>query len=149
MTISIQNTIVNSIKATLEKITVANGYQTNIASVKRGVRSIEDFEGNLPGISLWKYRNNREDSYQPGSESRLILRAWGYVECEPLQDDYDALDKLVADVEKVLMSSTHNSAYYTNTFINDTTFYEGGTGMNFGIFEMEFEISYFYDFTNI
>lgn len=149
MTISLQNTIINSIKTTLESISVANGFNTTNVTVKRGIRSAEDFEGNMPGLSLWKYKNLRDDSYQPGSESRLMLRVWGYVECDPMHDDYDPLDKLVADVEKVLMSSTYNTSYWKKTFIGDTSFFEGGVEMNFGIFEMSFEISYFYDFTEV
>jgi hypothetical protein len=149
MTISIQNTIVNSIKTTLESITISNGFLSNVSSVKRGIRTVEDFEGSMPGIALWKNRNEREDSYQFGSESNLHMRIWGFVECDSMQDDYDPLDKFVADCEKVLMSEDYNPNYYKNTFIGDTVFFEGGAEMNFGIFEMSFYVSYFYDHTTV
>ena len=137
MTISIQNTITESILATLKNISKANGFQTDVDSdsVRRGIRTDDDFQGNFPALSLWKYKNKRKDSFQSGSEIRLQFRLWGYAECDSMLDDFDPLDKLAADVEKILMDSTYNAEYYTNTFIGDTTFFEAGTEDNFGVFE--------------
>jgi len=149
MTISLQNTILNAIKLSLEKITIANGYQSDVAIVKRGVRTIDDMVGALPGLTIWKEKNIREDDYQTGSMSILVLHVWGFCNVDARNDDYDNLDKLVADVEKVLTSSTHNPTYYTATFIRDTEYFEGGPEDAFGIFDIVVELKYFYNFGSI
>ena len=148
MTISLQNTIINSVKTTLENITTGNGYQSNVIKVLRGIRGIDDFtSGNMPGLAILKTENRVEETYQGGSEDRLVLHIWGFVTVEARTDDYDNLDKLVADVEKVLHSA-YNS-YKDYTFINTATFYEGGVQDSFGFFDMEIEVSYFHDLGNI
>jgi len=149
MTISLQNTILNAIKTSLEKITIANGYQSDIGIVKRGARSLDDMTGFFPGLTLWKEKNIRDDDYQTGSLSILVLHVWGFCQVDAHNDNYDNLDKLVSDVEKVLTSSTHNPTYYTDVFIRDTEYYEGGPENAYGIFDMVVELKYFYDFGSV
>jgi|GEM_PF-1199380 hypothetical protein len=148
MTISLQNTIINSILATLANITVAKGYQTNIDTIMRGIRDLQDMQGKMPGIALWKERNNRVDDYQTGSQSILVLHVWGFVKVDARNNDYDALDKFAADVEAVLTNATYNS-YRNDTFIRDTVFFEGGADNNHGIFDMVVDVRYFYDMGDI
>jgi len=148
MTISLQNTIINSVKTTLENITTANDFQSNVIKVLRGIRGIDDFtSGNMPGLAIFKTENRVEETYQGGSEDRLVLHIWGFVTVEARTDDYDNLDKLVADVEKVLHSA-YNS-YKDYTFIKNTTFFEGGVQDSFGFFDIEVEISYFHNLGDI
>jgi len=144
MTISKQNTIINSLKTTLENITTGNGFQSTVIKVLRGIRGLDDFSsGNLPGLAIFKTANNVEETYQGGSEDRLVLHIWGFVTVESRLNDYDNLDKLVADVEKALFSN-YNS-YKDYTFVINTNFYEGGVEDSFGFFDLEIEISYFHN----
>ena len=144
MTISKQNTILNSLKTTLENITTANSFQSTVVKVLRGIRVLDDFSSaDLPGLAIFKTTNEVDESYQQGSEDRLAIHIWGYVTVEARLNDYDNLDKLVADVEKVLHSS-YNS-YKDYTFIGNTNFWEGGVQDSFGFFDMSIEISYFHD----
>lgn len=149
MTISKQNTIINSIKATLESITEVNSFQTTVIKVLRGIRTLEDFSAaNLPGLSIFRMTNKVDESYQQGSEDRLVLHIWGFVAVEARANDYDSLDKLAADVEFALHSATYNS-YRNYTFIKNTNFYEGGVQDSFGFFDMEIEVSYFHTLGDI
>jgi hypothetical protein len=145
MTISIQNTVTTSLITTLGKVLIANDFQTDIVKVRRGIKTVEDFEGNMPGFAITKLENDTTDGYQGGSENLLNFRIWGYVECESEQDNYDALDKIGADLEKIILMPTYNS-YATNTFIGTSLFYEGGVNENFGIIEMDINVVYFNDF---
>jgi len=145
MTISKQNTILDSLKTTLENITTSNSFQSQVVKVMRGVRGLDDFSpADLPGLAIFKTANKVDESYQGGSEDRLEIHIWGFVPVEARVNDYDNLDKLVADVEKVLHNSTYNS-YSSNTFIGNTNFYEGGVQDSFGFFDMEIQISYFHN----
>jgi len=148
MTISKQNTIINSLKTTLENITTGNGFQSTVIKVLRGIRGLDDFSsGNLPGLAIFKTANNVEETYQGGSEDRMVLHIWGFVTVEARTGDYDNLDKLVADVEKILFSAYN--IYKNYTFIYTATFYEGGVQDSFGFFDMEIEVSYFHNLGDI
>jgi hypothetical protein len=149
MTISKQNTVINSIKTTLENITEVNSFQSTVIKVLRGIRVLDDFSaGDLPGLAIFKTANNVDETYQQGSEDRLVLHIWGFVTVEARENNYDNLDKLVADVESILHNSSYNS-YYNNTFIKNTNFYEGGVQDSFGFFDMEIEVSYFHTLGDI
>lgn len=149
MTISIQNTILNSIKTTLGLITIANEYQTNIAKVMRGIRDLKDFSGNMPGLTIWKEKSFPDGDYQGGGKRVLKLHVWGFCNVDARHDDYDNLDKLEADVVKVLCSKDHNPLYYNDVFIKDIDSFEGGTDNSHGILDMVVEIEYFHKFGEI
>lgn len=138
-----------SLKTTFENITKDNGFQSDILLVLRGIRDLKDFTGNFPGLALFKTANDVDEDYQGGSQDRLDLNIWGFTTVEARDNNYDNLDKLVADVEKILHSSTYNSDYYNNTFILDTKFYEGGVDDSFGFFDMHIQISYFHSLGDI
>lgn len=148
MTISEQSTRYNAIKDALENITEANGFQTTVIKVLRGVRGLDDFGGDLPGLSIYKPLNQNKSNEYGGTESDMFLNIWGFTKVEARANDYSRLDKLAADVEKLLMSSTYNP-YLTETFIEKTAFYEGGIQDSFGFFNMEIKMTFDHELTAI
>lgn len=148
MTISQQATRQNAVIAALKNITVANGFQTDVQRVLRGVRSLEDFSGSLPGLSVFKPVNENALNDYGGTESGMNLNILGFAKVEARVDDYTGLDKLAADTEKLLMSYDYN-AYLTDTFIQRTYFYEGGVQDSFGFFRMELIIKFDHSFEEI
>lgn len=147
MAVSTRRTILVALKSGLESITTANGFQSTVAKVLRGIQPGEAFSGSMPGLAVWCEQGPRENFSQGHSERTLKLHVWGYVPVDAAEGDYDALDKLVADVEKCLMTVTYNP-YWGDTEIGNTTYYEGGVEDPIGIFDMEVEISYVYEWAS-
>lgn len=141
MSVSQQAAVMAAIKACLEKITIANGFYSNVVRVDRGVRAIGDFQGDLPAFAIWKFQNNPDPEVYEGEENRLQIRVWGYVQCDSMYSDFEPLDKLAIDCERALKSPVYNSIY-EDTFVGITQFYEGGVNENFGIFEMQIVATY-------
>jgi len=147
VTISSRATILEDLKATLESITTGNGFQCTVAKVLRGIHTEDEFSGKMPGLCFWNERGPRRNMAAMKSERTLVIHIWGYVKADGISGDYEALDKLVADVEKALMTPAYNS-YWEFTEVNESTYYEGGAADPIGIFEMIVEISYNYDFAS-
>lgn len=147
MTISNRATMLSDLKTALESITKANGFQSTVAKVLRGIQPEEAFSGRMPGLCLWNERGPRENFYQGGSQRKLVIHIWGYVLVQADTGNYETLDKLVADVETCLMTTARN-AYAGFTEIIDTVYYEGGIDDPIGIFDMTVEVSYDYAFAS-
>ena len=142
---SIRSTIISAIAAGLRNITLAKGFETNIAKVSRGIRSVDDFLGDIPAITIWNEKMTREDTAQVISKSTLRLHLWGFVKVDARNDDYINLDKLASDIEKCLNNPTYNPYMSKGfTFIRETYFYEGGTQDSFGMLDMIVDIDFFY-----
>lgn len=130
----------------LSNIKKANGFKTNIMKVLRGIRGLEDFAGELPGLAIYKPLNENNSNQYGGTESRMTLNIWGFAKIEARVNDFTALDDLVADTEMLLMSSTYNP-YLLETFIHKTAYYEGGIQDKFGFFNMEVRMLFDYELT--
>lgn len=143
--ISTRETVIKSLLTTLGNITVVNGFASTVLKVLRGIQPEQAFAGNMPGLALWNEKGPTEIGTQGKSKRRLVLHVWGYVNVEADEGDYDNLDKLLADVETALLDSTWNS-YWGSTEVKNFTVYEGGVDMPIGMFDMEFEVYYFYNF---
>lgn len=144
MTISNRATILSDVKGALESISTSNGFKSNVAKVLRGIHGEESFAGSMPGLAMWCEKGPRITMSQGGfSERKLRIHIWGYVPVDAAAGDYDALDKLEADVEKALMTPAYNS-HWQWTEIGDTAYYEGGVEDPIGIFDMVVEIAYNY-----
>lgn len=138
-----RKTNLDDLKTLLEAITVANGYQSTVAEVKRGIHYVGDMP-NRPGLCFWNDKGPKKDLAGEQCERVLHVWIWGYVDIQP--GDYDALDAIVSDVEKCLNTSLESwSSSVTESKVIDTTYYEGGVSDPIGIFEMEAEITYEYD----
>ena len=147
MAISIRATILLTVKQALESIIRGAGFQTSVQKVLRGIHSEDAFAGAMPGLAFWNERGPRHNMAQGKSERTLVIHIWGYTPADPASGDYDELDRLVADVETVLMTPGYNP-YWGFTEITDSTYYEGGVEDPIGIFEMIAEISYNYNFAS-
>lgn len=146
--ISTREVVIKGIKECLESISSGSAFQTQVAKVLRGIHAEDSFSGDLPGLSLWCEKGPRKDIGRGYSERRLLFHIWGYTsDVQAANGNYDALDKLVADVEKALMTETYNSRW-AQTYIGDTTYYEGGVDDPIGIFEMLVEVEYTYEYAS-
>ena len=148
MTISEQNSRYTTLFSALSEITTANGFQSDVVKVLRGVRSLSDFSGELPGLSIYKPLNENESNQYGGTQSNMILNIWGFCKVEARENDYDSLDMLAADVEKLLMSDSYNP-YLNETFIRRTAFYEGGVQDSYGFFNMEIGLLFDHELTAV
>ena len=122
---------------------MANGYQTTVAEVKRGIHYADDMT-NRPGLCFWNDKGPKKDLGGGMCERALHIYIWGYVDVQP--GDYDLLDGLVSDVEECLNDSLADwDSSVIEVNVGDTTYYEGGASDQLGMFEMEAEIIYQYD----
>lgn len=137
-----------AIKEALKNIKTSNGFKTTVLKVLRGIRSTEDFSGEMPGIAVYRpVTENTANKYNL-TQSKMILNIWGFTKVEAKSDDFSALDDLVADVELLLMTKEYNH-YFTDTFISKTSFFEGGIQDKFGFFNMEIEILFDHELTEV
>jgi len=145
-----RKSVLDWLKTLLEGITVANGYQTNVREVRRGIHDLDDMP-NRPALCIWNDKGPAEELVKgaAGVNNRTLhCWIWGYVDVDP--GDYDNLDALVADVEQRI--NTSDGAWPSNMLnitIMDSTYYEGGVSDAVGIFEMEIELVYRYDRNNV
>ena len=138
-----RKSILDDLKTWLEAITVANGYQTTVAEVKRGIHYADDMQ-NRPSLCFWNDKGPKKDLAGEQCERVLHIFIWGYIDIQP--GTYDNLDGLVSDVEACLNGSRANwDSSITQVDVGDSTYYEGGVTDPIGIFEMEAEIYYEYD----
>lgn len=142
---STRATYIASLVTSLQSITVANGFSSTVKKVLRGVRSREDFSNELPGLALWNEKAPRVESSFGESQRDLVFHIWGFVMVDARNNDYSALDNLLADVEKALMTESFNS-HYGRTIIGDLTIYEGGQDDPFGEFDLVFSLAYEYEY---
>ena len=141
--VSIRAAVIKEVQSGLAGITVANGFQTNVKKVLRGIRSREDFE-TIPGLAIWNESRPTQARTFSGNTGTLILHIFGIVEVDARNDKYDNLDKLLADVEKCVTTVARNS-YADKTEVRDLTIYEGGSEDSFGEFDMVIEVQYDYE----
>lgn len=141
--ISKRSAILTDLKTWLEAITVQNGYQSNVKKVRRGISMADDFP-ERPALGFWSDKEEKEDLAGEMRASRMHVFLWGYVSVEP--GNYDALDKLISDVEICINGSRANwDAAIAEIRMGDVSAYEGGVGDPTGSFETEITIDYEYD----
>lgn len=138
---STEGTIIAALKAELEGITKTNGYNTNVADVIEGAVALEDIP-NKPALGLTVLSRDRENAAFGTSMGRLRVSVWGYVDVQ--KESYTAFLNLQDDVEALLETWTY--AEFTN--ITNTNRFVGGIREMLGLFELEVEVSYFYDTGN-
>lgn len=124
---------------------MAKGFETDLSKVARGIRTVDDFLGDIPAITIWNEKMTREDTAQVVSKSTLRLHLWGFTKVDAQNSDYTSLDKLASDIEKCLNNPTYNPYMISGfTFIRETYFYEGGVQDSFGMLDMIVDIDFFY-----
>lgn len=144
MAISTENDVMDTLQTTLASITVANGFQTEVAEVKETVAFLADVE-NKPGIRFRIQDSERVNIYFGSSERTLNILIWGYVESQAL--DWDNIRKLKADVEKAL-STEGNWSYREDTEIEGDVNYFGDPETMIAIFEIVMKVKYRYAFAS-
>ena len=145
MGVSNRETVLDSIKTTLESITTANGFNVTVAEVRRGAHTPDSFN-QFPALALLNVTREREDFTGKQALATLHLRIFGYVKVDA-PGDYTELDKLLADVETALMSRTYNS-YRSEADVGTVQVYEGGAHDPDGAFVMEATVEYEYEMTD-
>jgi hypothetical protein len=143
MAVSTRRGILNDLKIALETISVANGYQSNVQEVRRGAYSADQMLSR-PALCFFNVSATTEESSMSGqSERTLTITIRGYVDVTE-EGDYDPLDKLMADVEKLLMTPASWS-WQEWTQVGSLRVYEGLLSENVGAFEMDVQVMYRYD----
>lgn len=132
--------IVDQLKSDLEtKITVANGYKTDIVEVRPAICMWEDLQLK-PAISFWAYEDDIEEHLMGGVKQRsLSIYVYSYTNTDGITDTNKIYD-LVEDVEKFLKSS--DNTYRKETVIGKSVIYTGGVQDKAGIGQTEIQIKY-------
>jgi len=123
------------LKAGLEAITVANGYQTTVAYVSNEPAILSDIP-DKPGLAAW-FPEPEVERFAQGREGETLTGyVWGYVDIQ--QGDFTNVLKLLSDVRKKLETWT----YAGFTEITGTSRWFGGNAGQTGIFEVRFTVFY-------
>lgn len=110
--LSLREGIFADLKTTLETITTANGYATDIGTVTRGLLAPLETSV-LPAASLLPVSD--EPDYAPGTLRRQLtctVRVWIDV---ALTETATALEALIADVQQALVMDPHRSGLAEDT----------------------------------
>lgn len=135
--------VLADVKTCLEAITVANGFNTTVAVVRRGYHQHEDFP-ERPAICFANVMGDRADYNVAEAERTLHIDVIGYADVQP--GDYTNLDALLADVEAALMSTAHNP-YRSLTYADGFEVWEPGGAERVGWFRMRVRVLYEYEMT--
>jgi hypothetical protein len=147
MAISNRQQIIIDIKTALESITIENGFQTDIKLVQRGWHGLESFKGRMPGLAFVVPQGPSRIFTQGGTNQRTLkFKIFGYTEDNADKGEFTNFDKLISDVEKVLMTEEYNP-HLQWTEITNSAYYEGLKD-NFSAFIMDADISYQYEWNN-
>jgi len=126
-----------------EKISVTNGYKTDVADVRIGVVNPDKFP-TRPGIGLWSYEDNVVEQLLDTEilrNNRFIV--YGYIDVTEDYDDYDGIYDFAKDVEQFLYST--DNTYSDDTLITSTKTNYGGISTPVGYFIIFFDINYYQD----
>ena len=146
MEVSNRRDVLNSLKSALESISTARGYQSDVQEVRRGVYSYEQMLSR-PALCFFNTSATTEVFSMSGkSERTLDITIRGYVDITE-DGNYDPLDKLIADVEKLLMTPDE-WAWQGWTQVKNLRIFEGLLADNVGVFEMDVQVTYHYDWTS-
>lgn len=140
--------IIEKLKTWIESVTVANGYDTTILEVRRGIHSVDDMY-NRPAVCLWNLHVERINGFGDTADRKMQVMIWGYIDVKHDSNgdmDYEPLDDFVSDIEKRIDASKSDWEVGTQDIdITEIVIYEGGTSDPIGMFEMTVEITYCYD----
>ncbi len=143
MSDSVRESILKNIKTTLDGITVANGYNNNVASVQRWKKQGNSLR-QVPCVIVNAGPEEKELVPNPLFTCRLSV----YLDVWVTQDDTDTTDtdtllnSLLGDVEKVLMVDYTRGGYARDTTIKGNAPFETIEGEPFAGITIEVEILY-------
>lgn len=138
---SIRNTILKQLKTDLEDtITAANGYEMDVAEVRRGIYTSEDIP-DKPALAFWCYGDNVLEHLMDRKQLRVLLvHLYGFTTTDGA-GDVDQIHELAEAVDTFLFSS--DWTYSSSTLVGDMVIYEGGTQDPESVFSLELEIKYY------
>lgn len=143
MSTSRRELILDNIKDTLAEISIANGYNNDIANVQRWKQhgnSLKD----VPCIIISAGREEKDPTPYPQTTAKLTI----FIDIWTRQDDEDSsdtdtlLDSLLLDIEKALMADYTRGGYAENTDIRGITPFETIEGQPHCGIMIELEIVY-------
>jgi hypothetical protein len=140
MNTTTRKTIIDQLKSDLEtKITVANGYNSDVVEVRPSVCMWEDLQLK-PALSFWAYEDEIEDHLMGGIKLRILkINVYSYTNTDGITDTNRIYD-LVEDVENFLKSS--DNTYRKETVMGKSVIYTGGVQDKAGIGRTEIHIKY-------
>lgn len=136
-----RNTILKQIKTDFEKITVANGYNSNVKEVKSGIYSYGDIV-QRPCIFYWAYKDAIEKHLMNNRISRILhIIVYGYADVDYNNDD--KIYNLADDVETLLYSTDFTNT--NKTWLGDITVFVGSKKIPAAMFSIEITVQYIRD----
>lgn len=150
---TIRNTILKQLLTDLNSLadnTTTSGtvYTTDIKTIRRGVYGADSINA-YPAVCYTAIDPDTVVSDFGGSMLRkLPVYMYGYVATKTYKTDsdaYDGLHNLVGDLEYFLYN---DFAYSDDTQINDVTIHEAGLAYPIGWFELNFTVTYGYQYNN-
>lgn len=129
--------ILAALKTALEQITKANGFQTDVRTVRRGAYA-PDRMSPRPAICVYSLEREQQDLTGGDAESIMSVGIDGWMDLR--DEDFAPLDNFAADAQALLMSQTRNP-YRTETSIKKVLYLEMVTERTVG-FAMEVEVKY-------
>jgi hypothetical protein len=142
MPISTEDTILAALKTGLETISIANGYQTNLAEAIESPAVLADVP-NRPAVYFYCDRDTRENFAYGWSARQLHIWLQGYVDSP--QGNWEPLRKLKADIIELLESAT-NWTYQEFTEIISWANYFAGIDKEIAVVMGEITIDYQHQF---
>lgn len=136
--------IINQFKTDVEdKISTANGYQTDIITIKFGYSSFTTIEPK-PGLWYWVNRDEASDDYMDDEFLRTLqFRVVGYTDDEDVLD-YMNIFNFAQDIENFLRSS--DWTHYEPTKLLGVDFAAGEGDQGHAQFDLTFSVAYNQDF---
>jgi len=133
--------IITTLKDDLMKISVTNGYSTDLVDARVGIVNADKFT-TRPAIGLWSLEDEvLEQLLDDKVLRRLNMILYGYIDVTEAYDDYEPLYDFVRDTEKFLYSI--DNTYNDDTLILNTKTNYGGLNTPVGIFMILFNIDYY------
>lgn len=124
-------------------ITVAGGYNTNVATVKRGLRALDSLaDSELPALFVGKTVEKRENITRNQYKSIITVFIVGYVKSpDGVSDAQGALDDMIADVTHAMETDRTLGGNSKWLEVKNVVSDDGDLGARAG-FVMEVEIAY-------
>ena len=140
--------IVDEIKMQLDKISIANGFDTDVKLVESSVLKLPtQVASKIPALFIVDENESKTDEDCSETQSKLNVLIVGYVKKTTNKKVLPQQRSLLSDVEKAICEDrTLNSKVY-NT-IPKQILTDKGTSGDYGIFNFTFEITYSYQYGN-
>lgn len=122
------------------KLSVANGYQTDIVEVKLGVCSFNQF-AQRPALGYWCYLDEKDEENYDSTRLRwLHILIYGYTD-DDFQSGYENIYNFAEDTEAFLYSEDWSCS--DATLLGNLILKPGETDQGRAMFELDIRVGYY------